>query len=109
MLNSVTVGLDYVGHEDILPFSANSEEPFQHDMLNQFFSNSIVNEGTIMHGNTSILSPLSLFSDKISSWQLQNTPWLEHMIVHKETTHNIRITIIPFYIGYRVSYSYYFV
>ena len=48
MLNSVTVGLDYVGHEDILPFSANSEEPFQHDMLNQFFSNSIVNEGTIM-------------------------------------------------------------
>ena len=37
---SVAVGLDYVSHEDILPFSANNEEPFQHEMWNQFFSNS---------------------------------------------------------------------
>ena len=46
MYSDVPAGLDYVGHEDILPFSANNEEPFQHDLVNQFFPNSTVNQGT---------------------------------------------------------------
>merc|ERR1712062_739448 len=28
-------------------------------------------------------------------------PWLELSDVHKETTENIRVTVIPFYMGYR--------
>ena len=33
--------------------------------------------------------------------QEKNHPWLELSDVHKETTENIRVTVIPFYMGFR--------
>ena len=35
---------------------------------------------------------------------LQNHPWLELSDVHKETTEDIRVTVIPFYMGFRQGY-----
>ena len=37
----------------------------------------------------------------LKSWQEKNHPWLELSDVHKETTENIRVTVIPFYMGFR--------
>ena len=37
----------------------------------------------------------------LGAWQEKNHPWLELSDVHKETTENIRVTVIPFYMGYR--------
>ena len=42
-----------------------------------------------------------LFQDTLRAWQEKNHPWLELSDVHKETTENIRVTVIPFYMGYR--------
>lgn len=36
------------------------------------------------------------------AWQEKNHPWLELSDVHRETTDNIRVTVIPFYMGMRV-------
>lgn len=41
--------------------------------------------------------------ETLRSWQKKNHPWLELSDVHKETTENIRVTVIPFYMGYRES------
>ena len=42
-----------------------------------------------------------MFQDTLRAWQEKNHPWLELSDVHKETTENIRVTVIPFYMGYR--------
>lgn len=41
--------------------------------------------------------------DTLCAWQEKNHPWLELSDVHRETTENIRVTVIPFYMGMRVS------
>jgi len=41
--------------------------------------------------------------ETLRSWQKKNHPWLELSDVHKETTEDIRVTVIPFYMGYRES------
>ncbi|KAG7275102.1 hypothetical protein CRUP_009462 [Coryphaenoides rupestris] len=39
--------------------------------------------------------------DTLKAWQEKNHPWLELSDVHRETTENIRVTVIPFYMGMR--------
>lgn len=57
-----------------------------------------------------LITCLCLFSDPpfgaqetLRAWQKKNHPWLELSDVHKETTENVRITVIPFYMGCRES------
>ena len=45
--------------------------------------------------------PSFVAQDTLKAWQEKNHPWLELSDVHKETTENIRVTVIPFYMGYR--------
>lgn len=40
--------------------------------------------------------------DALQSWQEKNHRWLELTDVHRETTSNIRITVMPFYMGTKV-------
>lgn len=51
------------------------------------------------------LDPQFVAQDALKAWQKNNHPWLKLSDVHKETTENIRITVIPFYMGCRVSQS----
>lgn len=39
--------------------------------------------------------------ETLKAWQKKNHPWLELSDVHKETTENVRVTVIPFYMGSR--------
>lgn len=57
-----------------------------------------------------ILIQIILFTDPpfgaqetLRAWQKKNHPWLELSDVHKETTENVRVTVIPFYMGCRES------
>jgi polymerase delta-interacting protein 2 len=57
-----------------------------------------------------ILIPIKLLTDPpfgaqetLRAWQKKNHPWLELSDVHKETTENVRVTVIPFYMGCRES------
>jgi len=82
-------GLDYVAHEDILPYSTSETNPLQHELFDKFLAHQ---EGR---------EPPYVAQDTLRAWQEKNHPWLELSDVHKETTENIRVTVIPFYMGYR--------
>jgi len=82
-------GLDYVAHEDILPYSTSETNPLQHELFDKFL---MYQEGK---------EPPYVAQDTLRAWQEKNHPWLELSDVHKETTENIRVTVIPFYMGYR--------
>ncbi|CAL8360309.1 unnamed protein product [Merluccius merluccius] len=82
-------GLDYVSHEDILPYNSTEQVPIQHELFERFL---LFN---------SAKSPPFTARDTLKAWQEKNHPWLELSDVHRETTENIRVTVIPFYMGMR--------
>lgn len=86
-------GLDYVGHEDIMPYIAGDKRPIRHDLFDKFLTHDTEKD------------PPFCAKETLKAWQERNHPWLELSDVHKETTENIRITVIPFYMGCRESQS----
>lgn len=59
---------------------------------------------TLAWTNQLSLAPAPPFvaRETLRAWQEKNHPWLELSDVHRETTENIRVTVIPFYMGMRV-------
>lgn len=51
------------------------------------------------------IEPPFMAQETLKAWQNKNHPWLELSDVHKETTENIRVTVIPFYMGCRESHA----
>ncbi|MCL4134200.1 UNVERIFIED_CONTAM: hypothetical protein GTU68_034321, partial [Idotea baltica] len=86
-------GLDYVAHEDIMPYTAVDKKPIRHDLFEKFLEYA---EGK---------DPPFLASETLKAWQERNNCWLELSDVHKETTDGIRVTVIPFYMGCRTSHN----
>lgn len=86
-------GLDYVAHEDILPYTTAETNPLQHELFDKFL---MYQEGK---------DPPFVAQDTLRAWQEKNHPWLELSDVHKETTENIRVTVIPFYMGFRQGFE----
>ncbi|XP_035382949.1 polymerase delta-interacting protein 2-like isoform X2 [Electrophorus electricus] len=82
-------GLDYVSHEDILPYNSTDQVPIQHELFERF----------LMFDPSKV--PPFVPRDTLRAWQEKNHPWLELSDVHRETTENIRVTVIPFYMGMR--------
>ncbi|XP_069508134.1 polymerase delta-interacting protein 2-like isoform X2 [Ambystoma mexicanum] len=82
-------GLDYVGHEDILPYTSSDHGPIQHELFGRFFTYS------------SEEAPLLVVQETLRAWQEKNHHWLELSDVHRETTENLRVTATPFYMGMR--------
>ncbi|KAG9485823.1 hypothetical protein GDO78_008742 [Eleutherodactylus coqui] len=86
-------GLDYVSHEDILPYNSTDQVPIQHELFERFLS----------YDQAKV--PPFTARETLRAWQEKNHPWLELSDVHRETTENIRVTVIPFYMGMRVCYT----
>ncbi|GAB6030045.1 Polymerase delta-interacting protein 2 [Chamberlinius hualienensis] len=84
-------GLDYVSHEDLLPYTTTEKQPLSHELFDKF----------LMYDSDT--DPPFGARETLRAWQEKNHPWLELSDVHKETTENIRITVIPFYMGCRDS------
>lgn len=84
-------GLDYVAHEDVLPYTSTENQPIQHELFEKF----------LMHDPDK--DPPFASRETLRAWQEKNHPWLELSDVHKETTENIRVTVIPFYMGCRAA------
>ncbi|XP_046841006.1 polymerase delta-interacting protein 2-like [Xenia sp. Carnegie-2017] len=80
-------GLDYVSHEDILPYMPSEPKPINHELFDRFFTPS--------YGKGHIAL------DTLRLWHEKNHKWLELSDVHRETTEDIRVTAIPFYMGTR--------
>lgn len=84
-------GLDYVAHEDILPYTSTEKQPIQHELFDKFLMLDPEKDPPYSPRET------------LRAWQEKNHPWLELSDVHKETTENVRVTVIPFYMGCRLS------
>lgn len=82
-------GLDYVSHEDILPYSSGEKAPLRHELFDKFLSHSAEQD------------PPFEAKETLRAWQKKNHPWLELSDVHRETSEGIRVTVIPFYMGCR--------
>lgn len=82
-------GLDYVAHEDIMPYSSGERTPLHHELFDKF-----------LNYNSNKDPPFEA-QDTLKAWQKKNHPWLELSDVHKETTEGVRVTVIPFYMGCR--------
>lgn len=86
-------GLDYVSHEDVIPYTTSDPQPIHNDLFEKFF----------IHDKSS--DPCWIPEESLRSWQRQNYPWLELSEVHRQTTKDIRVTVTPFYMGTRESHS----
>ncbi|CAL8136035.1 unnamed protein product [Orchesella dallaii] len=86
-------GLDYVAHEDIMPYASTEKNPLHHELFDKFLQYSPDSD------------PPFIARDTLKAWQEKNHPWLELSDVHKETTENVRVTVIPFYMGCRESHN----
>ncbi|UYV76402.1 POLDIP2 [Cordylochernes scorpioides] len=82
-------GLDYVAHEDILPYTSTEKQPISNELFDKFLE--------YLPGK----DPPFGFRETLVTWQEKNHPWLELTNVHKVTTEDIRVTAIPFYMGQR--------
>lgn len=119
-------GLDYVAHEDMLPYTSHEERPIHHELYSRLFkcqnpSNSPSSSSAAASIRTSITAqrqskklsssptnsstPTTPTTNKffptesLESWRDQH-PWLELSRVYRETTENVRVTVIPFYLGH---------
>ena len=82
-------GLDYVAHEDILPYTSHEGQPIHHELHKKLFRYDSDTYGSLKFTPTELLD----------SWRSKH-PWLELSRVYKETTENVRVTVIPFYLGH---------
>lgn len=117
-------GLDYVAHEDILPYTSHEERPIHHELHSRLFryqnnssspSPSTPIRTTIITAprqskkspSSNNLSPPTATvhnnkfapTESLESWRNQH-PWLELSRVYRETTESVRVTVIPFYLGH---------
>ena len=84
-------GLDYVSHDDILPYTpADVQPPIKHDLYERFLHYDQATGTTVP-------------SDMLQTWQTTHHHCLQLGKVHKETTENIRVTAIPFYLGVKTN------
>lgn len=82
-------GLDYVSHQDIMPYTSGEKGPVHHELFDKFLAH-VPGKDPPYEGQSTL-----------KAWHKKNHPWLELSDVHKETTENIRVTVIPFYMGCR--------
>lgn len=81
-------GLDYVSHSDIIPYQTFESTALSHELFDKFLT------------RTDSDPPFTAL-ETLKAWQKKNHTFLELSDVHIETTNNIRITVIPFFMGCR--------
>ncbi|CAF4637913.1 unnamed protein product, partial [Rotaria sp. Silwood1] len=87
-------GLDYVAHEDVMPYTSTERVPLEHELFDKFF---------LHDPDANLQVPNFVPSEHLKSWQKRHHLWLELSDVSKDITHHIRVTVIPFYIGSRLA------
>lgn len=92
-------GLDYVAHEDIIPYISHEQHPIQHELHNKLFRRKEQTPSIPVGNNDGSLkfSPTGL----LEGWKDKH-PWLELSQVYRRTTENVRVTVIPFYLGHSI-------
>lgn len=90
-------GLDYVAHEDIIPYKSKDKTPIHHELFDKFL-------GPVANSTSEEDQDVAFEAQStLKHWQEKNHPWLELSDIYKETSDKIRVTVIPFYMGVRES------
>ncbi|KPJ14793.1 Polymerase delta-interacting protein 2 [Papilio machaon] len=92
-------GLDYVAHDDIIPYTSLERVPLQHELFDKF----LMSQSRQRQVSSTKANPPFIAQETLRAWQKKNHPWLELSDVHRETTEGVRVTVIPFYMGSRES------
>ena len=79
-------GLDYVSQDDVLPYESFESTALSHELFDKFLTRVDAD-------------PPFQALDTLRAWQKKNHTFLELSDVHIETTNQIRITVIPFFMG----------
>jgi len=83
------MGMDYLSHEDVLPFETNQSRPLHHPNMPQLFKRRRdPNGSTVFSPHTALL----LLQD-------HSHHWLHLADVYKQVTEEVRVTVMPFYMG----------
>ena len=75
-------GLDYVSHDDVIPYENMDSVLFKHFLFD------------------SLLAVDYSAKDLLYTWKKRNDRWIKNCSVHRQLTRGVRITVTPFYIGY---------
>jgi len=81
-------GIDYVSHENLLPYKSSESMPIKHVLFDHFFE---------LDDDRTSFRVSKLFK----RWQEEHCNYLEIDKVYMATTDNIKVVIIPFYLGSR--------
>ena len=82
-------GFDYVAHDDIIPYSTRDKAPIQHRLFDKFLAPRMSEDELVIFEAG---PALKTFKEKYHMC-------FEITEVCRNTTDNIRITVIPFYLG----------
>jgi polymerase delta-interacting protein 2 len=89
-LYSIT-GLDYVSQYDIVPYRSSERHPIVHELFDKFL---------VWQSDPDSDSPKFVGGESLRAWQESNHQFsLELSDVSIRTTQNVRVTVIPFYVG----------
>ncbi|TGZ54899.1 hypothetical protein CRM22_010530 [Opisthorchis felineus] len=86
----IVAGMDYVFHDDIIPYVSNDPIPIKNEYLQEFLI------------WTADRDPPLVPTDNLRRWIETRRQSLEVTTVHREVTEGIRTTTIPFFMGRRL-------
>ncbi|KAI6646751.1 polymerase delta-interacting protein 2 [Oopsacas minuta] len=79
-------GIDYVSHDDVIPYKNMDSDPFKHFLFDSLMSVDF--------------NHIYTAKDLLYAWKKRNEHWVKNCSVHRQLTQGVRITVTPFYIGY---------
>ncbi|CAH8830695.1 unnamed protein product [Trichobilharzia szidati] len=83
--------MDYVFHDDIIPYVPQDALPIRNEYMSEFLISAPDRDPPFMP------------TDHLRRWIEARKRSLEVTSVHREVTENIRITVLPFYMGRRIT------
>ncbi|KAF6780104.1 hypothetical protein AHF37_00455 [Paragonimus kellicotti] len=87
----IVSGMDYVFHDDIIPFSSQDSVPIKNEYVQEFFIPTADRE------------PSFVPTDHLRRWIEARKQSLEVTCVHREVTEGVRTTTVPFFMGRRLT------
>nr|AAW24914.1 SJCHGC09341 protein [Schistosoma japonicum] len=83
--------MDYVLHDDIIPYIPQDNSPIKNEYLSEFLLSTPDKE------------PPFIPTDHLRRWIETRKRSLEVTSIHREVTEGIRVTVLPFYMGRRTT------
>lgn len=90
---SVINGMDCVPHNEIIPFTSTEKDPIKHDLFPRLFEKTedSKDDSEVHYNIRRDLHPHFTLANQRS--------WLAPQAVYKETTENIQVTVVPYFLG----------